>query len=109
MRITERAKFIRWTTEVERALGLEFRHEHTFFWIENLRRLAHEADAAHDNGGGRMIPAESRHLQRVRNATAGFLGKILQIGMDIVVRDQHRVVRHEKRFNRRFQSHPLFR
>ena len=36
-----------------------------------------------------MVTAEAGHLQRIGYAAAGFLGKILQLGIDVVMRDQH--------------------
>jgi len=62
-----------------------------FFRAEDFRGLAHEAHARHDQGLGRMVAAEAGHFQRVGNAAAGFLGQVLQVGVDVVVRDQHGV------------------
>jgi hypothetical protein len=37
-----------------------------------------------------MVAPEARHLERIGDAAAGFLGQVLQVGVDIVVRDEHR-------------------
>ena len=61
-----------------------------FFGAQDFRRLAHEAHAGDDQGLGRVVAAEARHLERIGDAAAGFLGQVLQVGVDVVVGDQHR-------------------
>ena len=36
-----------------------------------------------------MVATKARHLQRIRHAATGFLGQVLQIGIHVVMRDQH--------------------
>ena len=78
--------------EVERAGGVEIGHQDPLARRQDLGRLAHEAHAGHDQGLRGMVTAESRHLQRVRDAAAGFLGQVLQVPIDVVVRHQHRLL-----------------
>jgi len=82
--------------EIERALGLQSRHEHAFFRIQNLGGLAHEAHPGDYQCFGRMLVAKARHVERVRDVTAGLLGKTLQVFVHVVVRHQHRILRFQK-------------
>ena len=43
-----------------------------------------------------MVAPEARHLQGVRHATAGFVGKVLNGPVDVVVRHQHGVALGEQ-------------
>ena len=71
---------------------MEVRHQHPFFRVQDLGGLAHEAHAADDEGGGVCLVTEPGHVQGIRDATAGLVGKPLQIGMGVVVGDYHGVL-----------------
>jgi hypothetical protein len=94
--------------EVERALGGEVGHQHPLLGIQDLGGLAHEAHARdHDGLRGVLVP-EARHLERVRYRSAACLRKILQVRMDVVVGDQHRIALAEQLFGA-LQEGRLFR
>ncbi len=42
-----------------------------------------------------MVAAEARHLERIGHAAAGLQCKVLQVTVDVVVGDEHRVARVE--------------
>jgi hypothetical protein len=78
--------------QVERAGGLQGRHQHALFRGEDFRRLAHEAHTGHDHRVGRVVLAEAGHFQRVGHAAAGFLGQGLDHRVAIVMGDQHGIL-----------------
>jgi len=91
MLVAEGGEFVCRAAQVERTGRFQVRHQDGLLGAEDFRRLAHEAHAGHHQGPGRMVAAEARHFQRVGDAAAGFLGQVLQLGVDIVVGDQHRL------------------
>ncbi len=109
MRVAERGEFVGGTTEIERTGGVEIRHQDAFVRAQNLRGLTHETHAGHDQRLRVMIAAETRHLQRIRDAAAGFVSEFLQLGVHIIVRDKHRLFTREQRADARLQRDFLFR
>ncbi len=55
-----------------------------------------------------MVAAKARHFQRIGNAAAGFLGQVLQVGVDVVVRHQHRLLFLEQALDALFQRDAFF-
>ena len=49
--------------EIERALGLQGRHEHTLFRIQNLGGLAHETHTGDHQCSRRMLMPKTRHVE----------------------------------------------
>ena len=90
MRVAKRAEFVHRAAQIQRAGCVQIGHQNAFARAQNLGGLAHEAHAGHHQRLRRMIAAEARHFQRVRHAAAGFLGQVLQIGVNIIMRHQHR-------------------
>ncbi|MCY1373291.1 hypothetical protein D9M69_605560 [compost metagenome] len=91
MRIAEGGEFVGRATQVERAGRIQVRHQHGLLGAEDLGGLAHEAHAGHHQGLGVVVAAEARHFEGVGDAAPGFFGEVLQVGVDVVVRHQHRV------------------
>ena len=91
MLVAEGGEFVGRAAQVERAGRVQVGHQDAFFRAEDFGGFAHEAHAGHDQRLGRVVAAEARHFQRVGHAAAGFLGQVLQVGVDVVVGDQHRV------------------
>ena len=54
-----------------------------------------------------MIATETRHLQRVGDATTRLLGEVLDVGVHVVVRDEDGVERVELGANVFLQGHAL--
>ena len=108
MRIAELGEFIGWAAEVERAFSLERGHEHALVRAQNLGGLAHEAHARHDERLGRMVAPEARHFERVGNTAAGLEREVLQIGIDVVMRNQHRAQLAQQLRRTGFQRGALF-
>ena len=92
MGIAEGGELIDRTAEVERAGRIEIGHQHRFIGRQNLCCLAHEAHASHHQGLGRMVATEACHLQRIGHAAAGLFSQVLQFRIDVVMRDQHRLL-----------------
>ena len=97
MGIAKGGEFVCGATQIQRTSRIQIRHQHGLFRGENFCCLAHETYTGHDQRLGRMITTKARHLQRIRDATAGFLSQILQICIDVVVRDQHRLLFFQKK------------
>ena len=89
--IAERRELVGRAAQVQRAGGLQGGHQHALVGRQDLGRLAHELDAGHDQGLRRVVVAEARHLQRVADNAAGFLGQVLHRAVGVVVGDQHGV------------------
>jgi hypothetical protein len=89
MLVAERGELVGRAAQVQRAGRVQVRHQDGLFRAEDLGRLAHEAHAGDDQRLRGVVAAEARHFQRVRHAAAGFLGQVLQVGIDVVVGDQH--------------------
>ena len=85
------------TAEVERAGRVEIGHQHTLLGAQDLRRLAHEAHARDDERLARVITDEARHLERISDAAAGLEREILNVAVDVEMRDQHGVVLFQQR------------
>ena len=49
-------------TQIQRALGMQVRHQYPFFRIEDLGGFAHEAHARHHQGAGLALGAEASHV-----------------------------------------------
>ena len=75
--------------KIQRTGGIERWHQHTLFGIEDLGRLTHELHAGDHYRLRRMLIAETRHFQRVRYATTGFLGQRLDHRIGVVMRHEH--------------------
>ena len=82
---------IRRAADVERAGRLEGRHQNAFLRGQDLGGFTHELDARDHQRARGMVMAETRHLQRIRNAAPGFLGQRLQQRRGVVMRDEYRV------------------
>ena len=89
MPVAESGEFVGGATEIERTGRIEVRHQHALLGIEDLRRLAHETHAGDHKGRGALRAPKARHLQRIGDAAAGFLGKVLNVGVDVVMREQY--------------------
>ena len=109
VQVAETGEFIGRTTQIERAACVEVGHEHALLGIEDLRRLAHEAHARDHQRRRGLRPPETRHLERVRHAATGLFREILDIGLDVVVREQHRAALFEQASDARFQVAALLR
>ena len=92
MTVAEGPEFVGGATQVQGAFRMEVRHQHPFFRVQDLGGFAHEAHAADDKGGGVRLVAEPGHVQGVGDATAGLVGKPLQVGVRVVVGDHHGVL-----------------
>jgi hypothetical protein len=101
--VAETGKFIGRTTQIERAVRIEIGHEHALLRIEDLRGLAHEAHARDHQRRRGLRPPKTRHFERVCHAAAGLLGEVLDVGLDVVVREQRRVPLFEQPFDARLQ------
>ncbi len=97
VRVAEGGEFVRRAAEVERAGGFEVGHQHAFVRRQNLRALAHEAHARDDQCLRGVVAAEARHLERIGHTSAALLRQVLQIAIDVVVRDEHGVVFAQQR------------
>ena len=76
------------TTQIKRAGRFQIRHEYPFLRTQNLGSLTHKAHTSHDEILGGMILTKAGHFQRIGHKATGFEGKILNIAIDIVVRNQ---------------------
>ena len=92
MLVAERRELIHRAPQVQGTGGFQGRHEHAFFGVEDLRRLAHEAHPGHHHGLGRMGIAETGHFQGVGNTATGLFGQGLDHRIAIEVGNQHRVL-----------------
>ena len=87
--------------QVQRALGLEGRHQDAFFRIEDFGRFTHKSNPGNDYGTGRVVMPKAGHFQGIGYTAAGFIGQHLQVIIDIVVGDQNRVPLLQELFNAR--------
>jgi hypothetical protein len=94
--VAEGRELVRRGSEVERALGLQVRHEHALLGVEDLGSLPHEAHARHDDGRGGVLVGEARHLEGVGDRAPGGLREVLEVRMDVVVRHQDGVALAEQ-------------
>ena len=92
MAVAEGAEQVGRTILVERAGGVQVRHQHPLLVVEDLRGLAHEADPGDHQGGGPLLGAETGHLERVGHAAAGLVGQVLQVAVGVVMGREHRVL-----------------
>ncbi len=90
MPVAKRGELFRGTAEVERASRIEIRHQHALLGVQDLRRLAHEAHARDHQRRGFLGAAEACHLQRIGDAAAGLLGEVLDVGLDVIMREKYR-------------------
>ena len=90
--VAEGREILNRAAQVERAGGVQGRHQHALFRIEDLGGLAHELDPGHHHGLRRVLVAETGHLQGVGDATTGFLGQSLDHRVAVVMRHQHGVL-----------------
>ena len=96
MLITECAECICRTTKVQRALCLWLDEQYSFFRTQNFCCLSHEAYTCdHDSARG-MGKAEPGHLQGVSDTASGLFGKLLQVTINIIMRNKHRIFACEK-------------
>ena len=86
--VAEGPEQVRRTTFIQGAGGRQVRHEDALFRIENLGGLAHKADTADNQGAGRTLTAEARHLQGIGNKATRLLCQFLEVAIRVVVRDQ---------------------
>ncbi len=91
MAVAKRNEILRRAALVERTGGLERRHQDTLFGVQDLGGFTHEAHAGDHQCGGRMIMPEARHVQGIRYITPGLFGQRLQIGICVIVSDEHRI------------------
>jgi hypothetical protein len=77
--------------------AVEVGHEDALLGVEDLRGLAHEAHARDHHRLRAVRVAEARHLERVRDGAAGRLREVLQVGVDVVVRDEDGVALLQER------------
>ncbi len=103
MRIAKCSEFVSLATKIERASRIQIRHQDALFRAQYFRCFAHEFDPGHDQGLRGVITPETRHFQGIRHASAGFLGQILQIGVDIIMRDQYRLLFFQQMLDACFQ------
>ena len=96
MLITEGAESGRRTTEIQRALGLRFNHQHLFLRAENLCGLSHETHPRYDHRACGMGKTKASHLQRVSHAAPGLFSEFLQLTVNIVMRDKYCVFACQK-------------
>ena len=93
VRVAERGERVGRAAQVERAGGLQIGHQHALGRRQDLGRLTHETNAGDDQRAGRMVAAETGHLERVGDAATGLERQVLQVAIDVVVGDEHRVAR----------------
>ncbi len=87
--IAEGREFIDGTAQIERTLGLQGRHQYPLVRAQDLGGLPHEANPGDDQGLRGMIPTKAGHLERVTDETATGLGQCLDLGIRVVVGNQH--------------------
>src|SRR5690606_32479103 len=63
--VAEGGEFLGGAADVQGAGGLEGGHQHALFGGEDLGGLAHELDAAHQQGRGPVLLAEARHFEGI--------------------------------------------
>ena len=103
VRFAERFEFIGRTTDVERALRLECRHQHALLGRKDLGRFAHEPDARDDERRRRVTLPKRAISSESATQPPGFLGEILDVAVDVVVRDDRRVLFRQQSFDVGFE------
>ena len=93
--VAEGGELVGRAAQVERAGGVQVRHQHALVGRQDLGRLAHESHAGHDQRMRRVVAPEARHLERVGHTAAAGQRQVLDVAVDVVVRDQHRILRDE--------------
>ena len=87
MRVLERLELVGRTAVGERAARLEVRHHDDPLRVQDLRGLGHEVDAAERD----HVAVDLRGGLRERERVAHEVGEVLDLGLLVVVGEQHRV------------------
>jgi hypothetical protein len=107
MGVAEWRELLGRTGEIERAGRFQVRHEHAFFGVEDLGRFTHETHAADDQRAAALLMPEPGHLQRVGHASARLLRQVLQVRMDVEMREQSGVLFAQQLPRARLELLPL--
>ena len=94
--IAEGGELVDGTTQIKRALGLQRRHQHPLVGAQDLGGLSHEAHTGHDRGLGCMVATEAGHLQGVTHEATGGFCQGLDLGIRVVMGNQHGLARLEQ-------------
>ena len=96
MGIAEGGELVDGAAQIQGALSLQGRHQHPLVRAQDLGGLPHEAHTGHDQGLCGVITTEASHLEGVADETAGGLGQRLDLGIRVVVGNQHGLTRLEQ-------------
>jgi hypothetical protein len=107
--VAEGREFVGRTAEIERTGRIEIRHQDPFARAQDFCCLAHEPHAGHDERLCFMVAPEACHFQRIRHATARFIGEGLQLGVDVVMRNEHGLLSYEQFANACFERAAFLR
>ena len=107
MGVTEGGELLDGAAQIKRALGLQRRHQDSLVGAQDLGGLAHEAHPGDDQGLCLMIAAKAGHFEGVADETTGFLRQRLDLGIRVVVGDQHRLALLEQCLDVCDQGHLL--
>ena len=109
VRVAEGGELVGRAAEVERAGRVEVGHQDPLLGAQDLRRLAHEADAGDDERPRRVVAPEAGHLERVGDAAARLEGQVLDVAVDVEVGDEDGVVLGQQGGGARLLLGPLGR